>query len=115
VSIYGGHFLRPDQEPMPGRREALLCVSPEIVLALLLNLNRDRRVTVAGVPTDAKVVSAGYEIQMDCFVLRLESEEFEPIPEGGVSPFLNEITTGGPNQVTCGRPGCRVADGPTPP
>jgi|ERR1044071_5273059 hypothetical protein len=93
MTIWGSHYLRPDQMPAPHRQEALLRITPAIVLDLLLNLNRDRRITIDGVPPDSTVVLAGYEVDMDSFVLRLHSEEFEPVAEGAAFPFLNPMFT----------------------
>lgn len=94
MSIWGSHYLRADGEPLPGRRQALLRISPEVVLGLLFNLNReDHRVTISGLPVDARVIMSGYDLQMDTFVLRLESEEFEPVPDGAMFPYLNPSLT----------------------
>ena len=100
-SIVGREFLREGQQATPVHRRAILCVAPEVVLDLILNLNRDRRITIAGIPEDAVLVSAGYDFAMASFVLRLESETFDPVSEGEEAPFLYPILTDhGPRKVT---------------
>jgi hypothetical protein len=91
-----GHFdvvASPAVEP---RRLAGLRVAPEFLLGFLQDLGR-RRITVAGIPDDAQVVSADYEPLGRCFLLTLESKEFEPMPLGAHLPLIDvSLTDHGP-------------------
>lgn len=83
------------------RRVALLQISPEVVLGLLHNVNRDRRITSSGLPADAEVVRCDYDFQCRCIVLTLESQEFEEVSPGVCAPYLQVIFTDhGPRPVS---------------
>lgn len=63
-----------DQALRPWRR---ILVSPDIVLALLFRATRDWYTD--DIPSDAKVVDAGYDDDFAAFVLTIESPSFSPV------------------------------------
>lgn len=76
------------EHPEP-RRLAVLRAAPEVVVGLLHYLNQDdRRITQAGLPADAKVVTADYDFDRRCFRMLLESEEFQLVAHGTYPPDL---------------------------
>ena len=85
-------FDQVDQNPEP-RRLALLRIAPECVLGLIRSLDAGRRITSVGLPTDAVVVDASYDLQYRCFVLALEDPSFQEVPFGGVAPYIDVVLT----------------------
>lgn len=78
----------PDQWPAEGRRIAYVHVSPQALVMLLHDLREGHRVTVAGLPPDARAVTARYDHYYDCVVVTLESQAFEPVPLAAVAPVI---------------------------
>lgn len=78
----------PDQFPHvgPERRLTRLLVSPELVVHLAVGVLVE--VLSNPVPGDAKVVGVTYDPARHDFVVFLEHQSFEPVPDGDSIPLL---------------------------
>jgi len=72
---------------MKKRKLKKIEVYPQFILDLFLFNNIHWKIIEGKLPEGTEVVSAGYDITKNCFVLILESEEFEEIDEGWTIPF----------------------------
>lgn len=79
-SLDGGYRWR-------AKRIAILRVNPEI-LGMLCLQSASYRVT-SGLPTDARCLGAHIDIYSGDILLKIESEEYEPVGEDSTAPYLN--------------------------
>jgi|SRR5215472_7216077 len=87
-----GHPGLAANPTLPKKPHALLRISPDLVLSMLQTMGQ-RKITVAGLPDDARVVSVHYGPFDRTILLTLSSETFEPVPDGAHLPYLNPMLT----------------------
>lgn len=70
-----------------------LMVSGKLIVDMFRLVNWPDGVEVAsdGLPADCRVVGARYEPEHDAVILTLESDEFEPVQDGAIAPFITPL------------------------
>ncbi len=58
------------------------------IVELLIKRNRSIKM-IEGLPEDAKLLRAHYDVNVDAYNLLIESKEFEEVPEFAVIPFFD--------------------------
>lgn len=73
---------------MPTRRVRVIMVNPTDFMSLFTKGLRFRKnfQIIEGIPEDAELIGAAYDVRMDGILLVVESEEFEAIPINIVPP-----------------------------
>lgn len=74
-----------------GQRVMMLCVVPSLLLHLIQRPDERARLTSAGLPDDARFISAHYDDMWRMFRVYVASESFPIVPEGQRMPEL-EVT-----------------------
>lgn len=70
----------------------MIQICPDIIPEFFIKRKRDRDIRIIeGLPEDSKLIRAYYEPRYDRYCLIFESEEFDDIPEGGVTPLFNPV------------------------
>lgn len=83
------HIALPPPPPDEYRHQAVLYVTPDALL-LLLQGTRPVRFT-SHLPPDATLATAGFDLQVNAFVLIVEHPSFPPAPYGTVLPILPPV------------------------
>lgn len=87
-------LLFPSHPQIPDSRVADIIISAEAIFGLLLRGHEDSKqpkVTFSGFPLDAQFVEMLPGPFPRSIVLRIKSEIFEIVPEGGCVPRLNVL------------------------
>lgn len=81
---------------MNSRKLAALQVTPEFLIEFCKSGEHHFQVTDHALPADAKIVSVGsvgieYSVRRHTLLIVLQSEEFQPVPEGQIIPLLPAV------------------------
>ncbi len=72
-------------------RRKIISLRPHALFEMMLRGERHIKVVADGLPEDTKFIGAFYNHQTHSFDLIVESEEFEPILEGEVLPYMDPV------------------------
>jgi hypothetical protein len=75
---------------MNDRRFMIFKISEDTVASLLRCDGKVFKVSASECPADAKVAGVFFDHLSGCFCIRMESQSFEPVPEGCQIPSQNE-------------------------
>ncbi len=81
-------MVKTVKEVINERRFMTLKFSPRIFIQMLSTKGSMNFISNPPVPRDSAVLSVGYDEPSDCLLIRICSETFDPVPEGGVIPRL---------------------------
>ncbi|KKM74386.1 hypothetical protein LCGC14_1400830 [marine sediment metagenome] len=86
------------------RHRALLRLHPDALVVLFQQSKDGRRFKIPenSLPEDVNFLGVNYEAQYNCFMISLESEEFDKVPDGNVLPILEHPvieTTAHPHEM----------------
>lgn len=81
-------YTDPHKTPTD-RRIALLVVAPEMILSILLDIKKGRKLHVFGLADDVECLGANWDFSRQAFILTLESKEFSPVRHGAYAPFVD--------------------------
>lgn len=70
------------EEQVPTRRTRVMMINPVEWMALFTTGLKFAKQTqlIEGVPADAQLIGAAYDIRRDAILLVIESDEYEPVP-----------------------------------
>lgn len=78
-------------EMVESRRLKNLMVTPEALVTLMKSGERHFKVTENAIPEDARVVGGGLIPGKHWFVITIQSEEFDEVPEGDPIPAYEPL------------------------
>ncbi|KKM56458.1 hypothetical protein LCGC14_1551630 [marine sediment metagenome] len=74
------------------RHRALLRLHPDALVVLFQQSKDGRRFKIPenSLPEDVNFLGVNYDPQYNCFMISLDSEEFDKVPDGNVLPILEQ-------------------------
>jgi hypothetical protein len=75
------------------RRIRALRIQPSLLIHLIAWPRKSEHLTSTGMPDDARFLDAHYDYERRMFLVYVESETFEEVPEGETPPELDVVFT----------------------